>query len=91
MTDAPQFTIVFRKSAVKDLARCEDSMKRRISSAIDCLSSEPQPSGVVKLEGFANFWRIRVGAFRVIYEIQANQLIIHIVHIAHRKDVYRSL
>ncbi|GHV34524.1 hypothetical protein FACS1894187_05270 [Synergistales bacterium] len=91
MPDAPRFSIVFKKSAVKELARCEESMKQRISDAIGHLSVDPLPYGAIKLEGFENFWRIRIGTFRVVYEIQADALIVYVVHIAHRKDIYRRL
>lgn len=61
----------------------------RIIAAIRSLAEEPRPSGVKKLTG-REAWRIRVGNYRIIYEIHDQALIVLVVSIGHRQDVYRS-
>ena len=61
----------------------------RIREAIDSLANEPRPRGCKKLKGSTDTWRIRVGNYRVIYEVHDNQLLVLVVEIGHRKDVYR--
>jgi len=56
---------------------------------MDGLAKEPRPKGVNRLTGAADLYRIRVGDYRVVYQIQDNRLIVLVVRIGHRKDVYR--
>lgn len=53
------------------------------------LADDPRPTGVVKLAGDDNLWRIRIGNYRVVYEIYDDQLIVLVLRVAHRKDIYR--
>ncbi len=64
-------------------------MQRRIAAAIDRLAVDPRPSGVRKLTGADNLWRIRVGDYRIVYEIEDDRLVVLIVRIGHRRDIYR--
>ena len=86
-----RFNIVFKKSAQKDLARLERNVRQRIADAIAMLADNPYPAGSLKLSGFEDYRRIRVGSFRVVYQVRDNELIIFIIRIADRKDVYKSL
>jgi mRNA interferase RelE/StbE len=54
------------------------------------LAIEPRPNGVRKLEGFKNSYRVRIGNYRVVYKIEDSELIIEVVKISDRKDVYRN-
>lgn len=71
----------FRKLPQKDLIR--------ITSAILALRDDPYPVGCVKLSGEENCYRIRIGNYRIVYEMLAKKLLILILKIGHRKDVYR--
>jgi mRNA interferase RelE/StbE len=64
-------------------------IRRRIVDALKELRNNPRPTGVVKLAGDENMWRIRIGNYRVVYEIQDDRLIVLILRVAHGKDVYR--
>jgi len=66
-------------------------MARRVDAAILALSDNVRPAGCVKLSGLSDLWRIRVGDYRVVYEIRDRQLIVLIVGVAHRREVYRNL
>ncbi len=61
----------------------------RVVAAIRELADNPYPQGVKKLAGFDRTFRIRVGDYRVLYDIYENRLVIEIIRIRHRKDVYR--
>ncbi len=65
--------------------------RERISEKIDGLAQQPRPPGVTKVEGEDRLYRIRIGAYRVIYTIQDQQLLVLVVHIGDRKEIYRNL
>lgn len=84
-----RYEINIKPSAAKELERIGTKKDRaRIIAAIHALAKDPRPSGCTKLSG-ADGYRIRVGAYRVIYTIQDNRLIITVIKIGHRRDVYR--
>ena len=64
-------------------------LRRRIASAIDGLASVPRPPGSVKLTGAASVWRIRVGGYRILYEINDHRLVVLVIRIAKRSEAYR--
>ncbi len=79
---APQVARVLRKTRDRDLVQ-------RLVSAIDGLAKTPRPAGCRKLEGEAGLWRIRVGDHRIIYSIDDGALIILVITLGNRRDVYR--
>ena len=83
------YELVFKKSVAKDLRRFPQADVRRIIELIRALANDPRPPGCEKLSGFERY-RVRQGAYRIIYEIQDRRLIVLIVKIGHRRDVYRS-
>ncbi len=83
------FKIEWKRSAIKELEKLPRPMISKIVSAVDNLSSNPYPQGVRKLVGTEDTYRIRVGDYRVLYNIVENNLIIEIIRVRHRKDVYR--
>ena len=85
------YEVRFKKSSRKELESLDNEAQRRVISAIESLALNPMPQGVSKLKAPVPLWRIRVGSFRVLYEIQNNSLIVYVIKIAHRKDVYRDL
>ncbi len=62
-------------------------LQERVFLAIEALESTPRPSGVVKLQGEDNLYRIRVGDYRIIYQIQDGALLIIVVKVGNRRDV----
>jgi len=81
-------TVSILPSAQKELARLPAETYGRVRDAIRALSESPRPAGCLKLAGRAG-WRIRVGAYRVIYEVADRQKSVTVLHIGHRRDVYR--
>lgn len=61
----------------------------RIASAIDTLADDPTPYGCKKLVGSEHTYRIRVGDYRIVYEIQSAKLVVSVIRVRHRRDVYR--
>lgn len=62
----------------------------RIESALTSLAAEPRPHGCLKLKGVKNEWRIRVGRYRIVYSIKDTELLIWVIKIDQRKDIYRK-
>ena len=86
-----QFNIVIAPEARRNLKKLHGAIRRRIADAIDGLADDPRPPGAVKLAGVAGpLWRIRVGDHRIIYQIEDERLIILILRVGHRRDVYRK-
>ena len=83
------YRIEFASAAAREFSKLAKGLQRRIASKIDALASQPRPRGVEKLEGQERRYRLRVGDYRVIYEIQDEALIVLIVRIGHRREVYR--
>ena len=85
------YRIDIKSSAERDLAGLPKAERQRIDQRILRLAEDPRPTGVVKLAGHANLYRIRVGTYRIIYAIADDTLIIVVTRVAHRKDVYRGM
>ena len=85
------YRIEIKLSAIKALAAIPNPHRRRIANAIDGLAQQPRPVGCTKLIGAETAYRIRVGDYRIVYQILDRVLIVFIIRIAHRKDVYRGL
>lgn len=81
--------IVFKPSAIKELARLPKKIKKSILLHIEALTHDPRPYGVIKLTN-SELYRIRVSSYRVIYEINDQEIKIVIVRIRHRIDAYKS-
>jgi mRNA interferase RelE/StbE len=83
------YTVVFARSARKELENLDPQVARRILKQVEALVAEPRPSGVVKLEGATDLWRIRVGQWRVVYRISDRDRLVDVIAVRHRSDVYR--
>jgi len=85
-----KYTINFKSSAAKEFRKLPIQAKKPIRNTIDQLSYFPRPSGIVKLQGDDNLYRIRVGNYRIIYAIDDVLKLVIITRVKHRKDVYRD-
>lgn len=83
-------SVEWRHSAVKDLRSLAKEEVGRIISAVAELAEEPRPHGCRKLQGADHNYRIRIGDYRVVYEIQDKVRIVLIQRVRRRKDVYRD-
>lgn len=82
------YHVEYTPRAKRDLAALPHAVQRRIVPKVDALAQDPRPPGSKKLKGFENRWRIRVGDYRVIYEVHDEELRVLVVKIGHRSDVY---
>ena len=82
------YELVFRRSVAKDLRRFPREDVRRILQRIRSLAVDPGPPGCEKLSGLERY-RVRQGVYRIVYEIEDARLIVLVVKIGHRRDVYR--
>lgn len=84
-----EYSIRFARSARKELEALDPSVALRVLGKIEGLGTNPRPVGVVKIGGAESLWRIRVGDWRVIYQIFDRDHAIDIVAVRHRGDAYR--
>lgn len=83
------YTIEFLKTAAEELAALPKANQRRIAAKI-ALRDNPRPPGVKMLAGGDKLYRLRVGDYRVIYSIDGKKLVVLVIRIGHRKEVYRE-
>jgi mRNA interferase RelE/StbE len=83
------YKVVFGKSAKKDLEKVNTIYLDPINSHIEKLSENPRPFGYIKLSGFEDLYRIRVGIYRIIYSIEDDILTVEVIKIDHRSNVYK--
>ena len=84
------YTVEVRPRALKQLAALPKGVRASIAQAIEALASVPRPPGAVQLKGTA-FLRVRVRDYRIIYEVIDDVLLVLVVRVAHRREVYRGL
>jgi mRNA interferase RelE/StbE len=84
------YTILFKKSALKELRKLTKAFSEQVAREIDGLARNPRPQGHKKLKGNENLYRIRSGNYRILYQIQDKILIVLVVRIGDRKEVYRN-
>ena len=82
------YAVEILRAAQKQLAKIDRQVQSRIIASIRRLATDPRPSGCKKLSG-RPAWRVRIGAYRVIYEIHEDKLVVLVVTIGNRGDVYR--
>ena len=83
------YELVFKKSVAKDLRSIPKKNVARILKRIEALCEDPRGEGCVKLSAQERY-RVRQGAYRIIYEIRDNELIVVIVRVSHRSVIYRN-
>ncbi|GAA2969928.1 type II toxin-antitoxin system RelE/ParE family toxin [Glutamicibacter sp. BW77] len=83
------YRVEFTTAAAKELKKLDSGIRRRILSGIAELEQDPRPAECKKLAGETNAWWIRVGDYRVFYEVIDNILVVTVVRVAHRREVYK--
>lgn len=83
------YRIELSPAAVRQLRRLDRTAQRRVQAAIELLADEPRPSGAKKLVGGAGEWRVRTGDYRIVYEIRDQVLLVLVVAVGHRREIYR--
>ena len=82
------YAVVIQDSASKALRKLDKPVRERIAAAIDALADDPRPAGIKAIVGERSSFRMRVGDYRVLYEVEDDQLVVLVVKIGHRSTVY---
>jgi mRNA interferase RelE/StbE len=78
------------RRTTKALAGLPRHEQQRVRAAIDVLADNPRPPGCTKLTGEDDTYRVRVGVYRIVYEVFDDRLVIHVVRVGHRRDIYKG-
>lgn len=84
-----RYAVEVARSAVKVIARLPRPDQQRVRAAIDLLADNPRPPGCVALAGESHAYRVRVGDYRIVYDVLDARLVVQVVRVGHRRDVYR--
>ncbi len=84
-----RYSLEISRTAEKQLKKLDQADRQRVVKAMVALADDPYPRGSRKLTGYDDVFRIRVGSYRVIYSVSGTKLVIVILKLGHRKDVYR--
>ena len=85
------YRIVLHREAVREIRRLPGDVKSRIKDAVDGLAAAPVPPGARRIRGRVGAYRLRVGDYRVVYEVHATEIVVYVVGVGHRRDVYRRI
>jgi mRNA interferase RelE/StbE len=83
------YQVTLAPAAARQLRKFDPQARRRIQAAIELLAADPRPPSATQLVGGAGEWRVRTGDYRIIYEIQDQQLVVLVLSVGHRREVYR--
>ena len=85
------YRVEFRPAALREMRRIPRPLNARLMAAISALAEVPRPPGCVRLQGPEGFHRVRVGDYRIVYLIEDRALLVCVVRVGHRREVYRGL
>ena len=83
------YAVEFAPSAEREFRKLAREIQLRLRPRIDALAADPRAAGAKKLKGRDDLWRIRAGDYRIVYEIRDRLLVVLVIRIAHRREVYR--
>jgi mRNA interferase RelE/StbE len=83
------YEVLLERRAERDIKRLPKEIFDRLIPHLKALSENPKPSGCRKISGSRSDWRIRIGDYRVIYEVNEQEHAVKVMRIRHRKNVYR--
>lgn len=83
------YTVRITRPAKQALRKIDRKDQQRIAARINQLAADPRPEGTRKLSGEQDLYRVRVGDYRVIYQVEDQALVVLVIRIGHRRDVYR--
>jgi len=86
-----KYNVEFSARASRQFLKLDAAAQKRLAPSIDALADDPRPTGVTTLKGSPGWYRLRVGVYRVVYAIEDDRLVVLVVKVGHRRDVYREL
>lgn len=84
------YRVTLSPMAARQLRKLDAQVRRRIQAVLDVLAQEPRPPAATRLVGGAGEWRVRTGDYRVVYEIEDDRLLMLVLRIGHRREVYEA-
>ena len=90
-SNTPRYAVVIDQAAQKSMRRLPRDLQERLGRAILVLETNPRPNNSRQLEGFRNTYRLRVGDWRIIYTVEDDRLVITVIRVGSRGDIYRGL
>lgn len=85
------YSIELKPAAVRDLKKLPEDVRKQVAEKVDSLAETPRPPGGETVKGSSGLLRLRVGDYRILYEVQDKALVIFVVRVRHRREVYRNL
>ena len=83
------YRVELAPAAVRQLRKLESTARRRVQGAIELLAEQPRPSGSTRLVGGEGAMRVRTGDYRIVYEVHDDVLLVLVVAVGHRRDIYQ--
>lgn len=83
------YEIALATAATRQLRKFDAQVRRRIQAAIELLATEPRPPAATRLVGGAGEWRVRTGDYRIVYEIEDERLLVLVLSVGHRREIYQ--
>ena len=83
------YDVALAPAAARQLRTFDPQGRRRIQAAIELLATEPRPPAATQLVGGAGKWRVRTGAYRIVYEIEDERLLVLVLSAGHRREIYQ--
>lgn len=83
------YRVEFTPAAVRQLRKLDGPARRRVQAAIELIAEEPRPKGAKRLAGGDAKWRVRTGDYRIVYEIEDGVLLVLVVAVGHRREIYQ--
>ncbi len=83
------YRLELKPAAMRSLRKLPPDVQRRVARKIEALTRNPRPTGVEKLKGIADLYRLRAGDYRILYQIQDKILLLLVVQVGHRREIYK--
>ncbi|HMM83264.1 MAG TPA: type II toxin-antitoxin system RelE/ParE family toxin [Terrimesophilobacter sp.] len=84
------YSVTIAPAAERQLRKFDPQVRRRVHAAIELLAADPRPPKAIQLVGGAGEWRVRTGDYRIIYEIYDDRLLVLVLRVGHRREIYES-
>lgn len=88
---ATTYRIVLHRDAHREIAALPKKLRSQVRDVIDGLQSDPRPPSAIPLKGRKGAYRIRIADYRILYEVHATEIIVYVIGVAHRREVYVRL
>lgn len=82
------YRFVVAPAALRQLRKLDPVARRRVQAALDLLADDPRPPAAKRLVNFAGEWRVRVGDYRIVYDLRGDLLVVLVLAVGHRREIY---